>query len=124
MTDRDRLEQQLDEKIRDICRTRDQLCITCLIRLTPINRTVGHFMKRRHIGTRWSVLNCWGQCADCNIQDDTERFRKVLENRLDNHSVQTIITAAHSVTKYSLSDLREILSELKSYEKQICREKE
>jgi 5-methylcytosine-specific restriction endonuclease McrA len=113
MTERQRLIKKLDDRIRDIVRERDQECITCGIRLTPANRTAGHFIHRRHLGTRWDVSNVWGQCSDCNIQDNDERFTLALRNKCNEKFVSDLITAGHRNNHFSTSDLKRIYEELK-----------
>ena len=113
MTERQKLIKKLDDLIRDIVRERDQDCITCGTRLTPANRTAGHFIHRRHLGTRWNVSNVWGQCSDCNIQDSDERFSNALRNKCSEKLVRDLITAGHRNNNFSISDLKNIYEKLK-----------
>lgn len=113
MTDRQKMIKKLDDLIRDMVRERDQNCITCGIQLTPANRTAGHFIHRRHLGTRWDVSNVWRQCNDCNIQDNDDRFSYALRNACSEKLVRDLITAGHQNNHFSISDLKTIYEKLK-----------
>jgi len=71
-SERTELEAKLDTIVSEIVRQRDgHQCVLCWSRSEPTN---GHIIPRAKMGTRWDLLNCHCQCAECNAAhnfDDT-----------------------------------------------------
>ena len=108
MTERQKLEKRLDDIVSEIVRKRDKCCITC----GGNKDSAGHFMKRRHNGTRWNLTNVNAQCWDCNRNDDWEAYKSAMIMQYGEEVTENIITLAHSNVNYSNSDLKDLYSEL------------
>jgi hypothetical protein len=117
MTERQKIENRLDMLCSRIVRNRDSNCITCGKRLNDSISTAGHYMKRRHHGTRWDLRNLNAQCVQCNISDDTEAYRKAMENRYGDEITRQIESDARKNIKYSANELKDLYNKLK-YEAQ------
>lgn len=109
------LEKRLDEIFGKFIRVRDfrKGCITCGCPLTYETATCGHYMKRRHKATRWSELNCNGQCWPCNHSDDDALYRSRLVNLIGEAQVQDLERLAHNYADHSISDLNDLITKFK-----------
>ena len=122
MTQRQILEKRLDDLIRDIIKGRDtgSPCITCGKTLTTENITAGHFMKRRHLATRWNTLNVNGQCWKCNGEDDTDLYEEAMIRRYGATITENIKKMARSAVHYTNEDLTTVYHELKRYQEKYA----
>lgn len=67
-------------------------CFTCG-RWLPINEaTVGHFIKRQYIGTRYNEINCQIQCRKCNylLQGNDVEFAKRLQEKYGEQIIEKL----------------------------------
>jgi len=119
MTERQKLEKQLDDLVSNIVRIRDRNCITCNKPMIYETSTAGHFMKRDNRCVRWSIVNVNGQCWDCNREDDTDRYEQAMLRRYGEETTNRIKTLAKLPCHYSISDLRQIIYELREIKKQM-----
>jgi len=81
--------------------------------------TCGHFQKRRHMRTRWSFENAYGQCWECNGKDDQELFTRKMIEFIGQEKVDMIIQMAREEVHLSYTDLKDIYEALKEYKLKI-----
>jgi Bacteriophage Lambda NinG protein len=100
-----KLEKKLDDVFSKIVRIRDlgKKCITC-DEVLNYQITCGHFMHRRHLGTRWDLKNAYGQCPVCNVKDDTTKFEEALIAM--GVSVDYLKKKAQYIPHYTISELQ------------------
>lgn len=67
---RARLIRDLNDVVSLIVRKRDGRCVVCG---STLNLQCGHLFSRRYHATRWCLLNCNTQCADCNYRHGSNR---------------------------------------------------
>jgi hypothetical protein len=103
---------ELDKMISEVVRLRDKICITCGCE-KPL--TAGHFMKRRHMATRWNLHNVNGQCWQCNFEDNWEKYREAMIIKYGSAETESIISLGRTETKWSEKNLKELLEIFKKY---------
>lgn len=86
-------------------------CCTCGV-MKPIKQMdCGHFIKRQHMATRYSEMNCAIQCKRCNAfeQGRDLDFEKYLKNRYGEEDIEIlkIMKKASFKTSQFLLDLIE-----------------
>ena len=121
MTDRQRLEKQLDELVSHIVRRRDLIhgCITCGQPMIYETASAGHFIHRSHRCVRWSLVNVNAQCYDCQRQDNKAVYESAMIRKYGEELTQKIKEIARNDCKHSVADLREFYRELKEYQNQL-----
>jgi len=77
----------------------------------------GHYMKRRHLGTRYDERNAAPMCPDCNHRD--EPIRPWLVREFGEVEIQDVEMKARQVFKKALFDEEEIREELKKKLKKL-----
>ena len=116
MTRRQKIEAKLDDIVSQIIRKRDKSCITCGC---ETGLSTGHFMKRRHLATRWSLQNCNAQCFTCNCEDDWDKYREAMKRVHGEEITEQLITTSRADIKFTTSELEEMYEQLKNYSKLI-----
>jgi len=113
MTQRQKTEKKLDDIVRDIIKKRDEKrgCITCGQNCAL---TTGHFMKRRHLATRWNLTNVNGQCWECNSKDDWEEYKAAMITKYGEPVTESIISLARLDIRFTTAELEEKYERLKS----------
>jgi len=119
MTERQRIEDQLDDIVSRIVRQRDHRCITCDRPMIYETATAGHFMHRSNHCVRWSLVNVNGQCWPCNRDDDSVRYEQAMIRRYGEELTAKIKVLARLPCHQSVDDLREIYRELQEIKKQM-----
>jgi len=121
MTERQRLEKQLDDITSRIVRRRDLKngCITCGRPMIYETSTAGHFVHRSSRCTRWSLVNVNAQCYDCNRQDDTAKYEQAMIRKYGETLTEKIKQLGRRDCKHSVRELREFLKQLREIEKQL-----
>lgn len=112
------MKTKLDNLVRKIIKARDNYCIVCG-EYKPL--VVGHYMKRRHLNTRWSVINCNGICLDCNREDNSEDtvYREKLIEMYGLEVIDNLEFSARQNAVFFDCDLKDIEKELKKILKEI-----
>lgn len=92
-------------------------CYTCPTKRLYTHMTIGHYMKRRHIGTRYNDVNCKPQCMSCQTICESHSsannlFRYNLVKEHGEEKVSEIEQLAHSTHRMSKVDYQELLDEL------------
>jgi len=103
--------------IRDLC-SNDQgfcSCITCGAYMPSTEIQNGHYIKRRHMATRFSLMNCHCQCEQCN--NDEARTDSIYREKMIElyglEAVEGLERLKNLDVKYSESDLKEIIQKYK-----------
>ena len=123
-TERQKLEDKLDDIVRNIVRARDFAgdqwckCVTCdkSFKWGDWNRfNAGHFQVRRHRATRWLLKNVNMQCVSCNNFGKGEQFKHgaEIDKKYGKGTSERIENLARTTVKLSISDLKSMLEDLK-----------
>lgn len=110
--------QKADKYFSLFIRTRDSQgyggmackCISCG-KVTPIeNIDCGHYINRQHMATRYSELNCNGQCVTCNRFDEgnIQGYRKGLIKKIGEAKVEMLEAVKYTTNPLSEFDLETI----------------
>ena len=104
--------RKLDQVSREIVIKRDGACVVCgaTTHLTP-----GHLFSRRHLATRWDLMNVNCQCLSCNLKHVRDQVPYIIWF-IDRYSLKELeeLRAKHyQVTHYKLHDLENIHEGLK-----------
>jgi hypothetical protein len=121
--------QKADKYFSLFIRTRDSQeyggmackCISCG-KVTPIeNIDCGHYINRQHMATRYSELNCNGQCVKCNRFDEgnPQGYRKGLIKKIGEAKVEMLEAAKYTTNHLSEFDLETIAKDYKKRYKQF-----
>lgn len=96
------------------------VCVTCGVIGQWRDFQCGHFIPRAHLYTRFSELNCHVQCPTCNElkRGNIPAYSKYLE-RTRPGSVEILLEQGHTVYKYSVSELKGLISEYSAKIKQL-----
>lgn len=70
----------------------------------------GHFMNRRHLGTRFDERNCHGCCVPCNTYNNgnLEAYEAHLINDYGETIMPILEMLKHTITKLSEMEIREL----------------
>ena len=76
----------------------------------------GHFIKRQHLGLRFSEINCAGQCARCNhfLHGNDAEFYVALVQRHGQETVDTLMAMKHETKKMTRTDYNELIDAFKT----------
>lgn len=91
-------------------------CITCGAYMPSTEIQNGHYIKRRHMAARFSVMNCHCQCQQCN-NDEAHTdyiYREKMIELYGLEAVEGLERLKNIEVKYSESDLKEIIKKYKS----------
>ena len=83
-------------------------CCTCGKMLPIKQMDCGHFIKRQHMATRFSEINCAIQCKKCNAfeQGRNEDFERYLIKRWGQDKVNLLkLPQTRKMTKYDIDYL-------------------
>ena len=71
----------------------------------------GHYINRKHMSTRWDVDNVSPQCHSCNrfLSGNIPEYLEAIGHDLGQH----LVRRKYIITKYSDSDLEELLDTYK-----------
>ena len=91
-------------------------CYTCGTKAPIEMMTLGHWQKRRHLGTRYNEINCQPQCIPCQGRsesgDGDMNFEARLRLQYGDKEIDRIIQLARSVVHMSEIDYEELYDEL------------
>jgi len=90
-------------------------CITCNSDIPATLIQNGHYIKRRHMATRFSVMNCHPQCCTCNNDEahTDSIYREKMIELYGLEAVEGLELFKNLDVKYSESDLKEIIQKYK-----------
>lgn len=90
-------------------------CFTCGAYLPIEDLQCGHFRPRRYLSTRWHIFNCWPQCNRCNVElgGNLKVYEDKLVSLYGQDAVDGIYLLSHIYSKFTESDLREIINKHK-----------
>lgn len=91
-------------------------CITCGAKFPMAIIQNGHYIKRRHMAARFSVMNCHCQCQQCNNDEahTDSIYREKMIELYGLEAVEGLERLKNIEVKYSESDLKEIIKKYKS----------
>lgn len=86
-------------------------CISCGKKEKWTLMDCGHFIPRAHMYTRYSELNCYPQCQNCNrhLNGNIAAYAKALE-LIRPGTVETLQEHARMVYKYERDELKSMIS--------------
>lgn len=76
----------------------------------------GHWQKRRHLATRYSLVNCQCLCGKCNDEGDPQNdvnFKKVLVKVYGLGPINHLVKYAHTTVKMAGWEYQEIIDKYK-----------
>lgn len=96
-------------------------CFTCGKPMHWKDATLGHWMKRRHLGTRFHEDNARPQCVACNSFQDgkMEVFEDNLRRAIGQTRVDEMFKLAHTYIKISEPEAQAMLQSLKQQNKEL-----
>ena len=100
-------------------------CITCGV-VKPVKQMdCGHFVKRQHMGTRFSEYNCHTQCKRCNAfeQGRNEDFERALISMYGEDRVNLLKSASRQATKTNKATLEYLAAYYKQKAVELARAK-
>lgn len=80
-------------------------CFICKEPFHWLNLTCGHFRKRRFLATRWHEMNCEPLCVQCNNDDDTKLFAKLLDEKHGPGTADHLTYISHKNTRFTKDEL-------------------
>lgn len=127
---RQSIERALDQVVRELVRKRDTRdyiyrigsdrvfnCFVCHRKEFSDVATVGHYVKRRHLITRWDLLNCHLICPACqdegNPANDT-RYAMALDEYYGAGTAELLKSKANQNVRFTTSELSELLQNLRN----------
>lgn len=121
----------MDKIFSEYIRLRDADCngyIRCYCCGYPVNWKLahnGHFMNRRHLGTRFDERNCHSCCVPCNTYNNgnLEAYEAHLINDYGETIIPILEMLKHTVTKLSEMEIRELEIFYKQKVKELKKEK-
>jgi hypothetical protein len=127
---RQSIERALDQVVRELVRKRDLndysyhvgnyktfYCFVCKRREFADVATVGHYVKRRHLITRWDLLNCHLICPACQDEgnpDNDARYASALDEYYGADTSQLLKRKANQNVRFTTSELSELLQNLRN----------
>lgn len=104
--------RSLDRTVSLYVRARDRRCQTCG---TTENLQCGHLFTRAAYSTRWDEMNCFAQCASCNLRHEHNPHPMTLKF-IDEYGMENYkeLNRRHAKPrKFSDRDLSELSEEFK-----------
>jgi hypothetical protein len=100
-------------------------CITCGDRYHWTHMDCGHFVKRRHMATRYDLQNCGPQCTTCNVANDgmEEDHAAYIDKTYGPGTADKLRKKAEAERKFMAYELNGMLEELKKELKALKEEK-
>lgn len=73
----------------------------------------GHYISRRHFGTRWEEKNCKPQCVGCNIfnQGSADTFARNLIREYGSDILELLAAKKNNITKLGGFELNFMISD-------------
>jgi hypothetical protein len=96
-------------------------CCTCSKRIHWKESHCGHFISRRHLGTRWDERNTSLQCPYCNVycQGQQYFFSVSIEKRWGRGTVNELINLSKQTVKLTKAEYEEMIDLYKKKVKQL-----
>ena len=85
----------------------------------------GHYIKRSHMGLRYSEMNCNLQCKHCNYveQGNDVKYRQFLVDKYGETKVLLLEASKRSTAKLSANDIKVMTDYYKQRVKELLIEK-
>lgn len=120
------LKAKLDRVFSEYIRKRDSkdgyfTCISCG-RILPYEQAdCGHYINRIHMATRFSEINCAGQCRKCNrfSEGNMSGFRQGLIKRYGEQRVLLLEMQKNDTKKYSNFEYQALIEHYKKEIKKL-----
>jgi hypothetical protein len=123
--ERKKLIKELDAAFSLFIRERDKFkCICCGKDRNTATIQCGHLFSRVSMSTRFSETNSAAQCSGCNLlhEYDFEPFRQAYIKKFGQKQYDLEYVKFKQTTKYSESDLRELIKYYKDKTKKLQEE--
>ena len=90
-------------------------CYTCGQVLEVKKLQCGHYWSRKHLGTRWSDLNCHPQCVSCNMfkEGNKPAYTLALIRQYGVEVLDKLELKAKAPAKYDRFELERLIGEYK-----------
>lgn len=100
-------------------------CITCKDKQHWRDMMCGHYVKRRHMATRYDLQNCGPQCSTCNCVNDgrEDDHAKYIDLTYGEGTADKLKRMAEVERKWMPHELEEMYQELKAEFKALKLEK-
>lgn len=125
------LQQRLDKVFSEYIRLRDAndlgfcKCVTCgeMWRWQMIHN--GHYVDRRHIGTRYDERNCHSQCFNCNVglRGNLSKYKRAIIRLYGVSVLEELESKRRSLEKWTIADYKEKIAYYKEEVKRLRKEK-
>lgn len=112
-------------RMRDADKNSDAVCCTCGRKFQAMSMDAGHWISRKHMGTRFDESNVHAQCIPCNRLYDgmDSHHEEYIRERYGANETTRLMKAAKLVTKYSYDDLVALKQEFVNKLKAILNDK-
>ena len=113
-------------RLRDADENGCARCITCGTYRDVRNMDCGHFIKRQHMATRFSEINCAAQCKKCNAfeQGRDADFERALIEKYGHEKIDLLKASKNKTFKRSQINLNYLADYYKQKATELSREKE
>jgi hypothetical protein len=100
-------------------------CITCGNKKHWLEMECGHFVKRRHMATRYDLQNCGPQCTTCNCHNDgrEEDHANYIDRTYGAGTADKLRRKAEEEKKWMPYELESMHQELRTEAKALRQEK-
>ena len=114
MTERKKLESQLDTLTSLIVRKRDRKCIDCGVQ---VNLTCSHLFHRSKRAVRWDLKNCNCHCLEHNERHDQhpEFYIKWFIDEYGQREYDILLFKSNQIKRFTIEELRELKTSHESY---------
>lgn len=102
------MKEKLDKLISKKIAAGPQVCFLCGL-TTHVDP--GHYMKRRHLATRWDMDNIRPLCRPCNLKDDMVEYREKLVQDIGEYRVGEVERKARLNVKFLKQDYLEMIKD-------------
>lgn len=131
MTEKQKLIKRLDEWFSRYIRLRDAgadgyfVCISCGSLKCYNQMDCGHYINRQHMATRFSEVNCNGQCRSCNRFDEgnIQGYRRGLELKYGKNQVLLLESMKYEIRQYSIFELKALIEHYKKKVQELRKKK-
>ena len=112
-------------RLRDADENGVGTCITCGTRKEVKYMDCGHYIKRQHMATRFSEINCHTQCKRCNAfeQGNDAKFRQALVGLYGEQNVNLLEAERHKTVRRSAYEMDVIAKHYKEKAIELAKEK-
>lgn len=93
------------------------ICFVCHRKEFSDMATVGHYVKRRHLITRWDLLNCNLICPDCQDEGNPAndaRYAAALDEYYGAGTAELLKAKSHQAAHFTNSELSELLENFRN----------